>query len=79
MNNINNINIYKVKHLHPTNSGIVGLLYNGENVIFKKNDIFEVDGIKYKMIDFFNYEPYESKLDKGIQILKTIKETIPCI
>lgn len=74
-----NNNIYQVKHLYPTKSGIVGLLYNGKNVIFEKNDIFEADGIKYKMIDFLNYEPYDSTLDKGVKILKTIKETIPCI
>ena len=51
----------------------------GANIDLQKDDIFELDDETYIMLDNRNYEPYESNLEKGINILKTIKETIPFI
>ena len=59
--------------------GAIGLTYSGKNIDLQKDDIFELDDETYIMLDNRNYEPYESNLEKGINILKTIKETIPFI
>lgn len=61
-----NKNYPKCKILNNTKDGVIGLTYEGKNIIFGQNDIFEYNGTKYKMIDRLNYVEYISLWDKFV-------------